>query len=155
MRLEHPPELEHVTTLNVLVDGPLEIGELSSGRRRIIPISGGSFEGPKLVGEVLGGGADWQLIRHDGCAEIMARYTLRTREGSLIEVENGGVRHAPEPIMERLIRGEPVDPDQYYFRTAPRFQTADPALAWLTRDLFIGRGIREPGRVRIQVYRVG
>nr|WP_255762986.1 DUF3237 domain-containing protein [Halomonas desiderata] len=147
--------MEHVTTLNVLVEDPLEIGELAIGRRRIIPISGGSFDGPKLAGEVLGGGADWQLIRPDGCAEIMARYTLRTHEGSLIEVENGGVRHAAESVMARLIRGEAVDPDQYYFRTAPRFQTADPDLAWLTRDLFVGRGIREPGRVRIQVYRVG
>lgn len=149
-----PPSLEYVTTLEVRVEAPLEIGELATGRRRIIPISGGTFEGPRLSGEVLPGGADWQLIRTDGCAEIMARYTLRTRDGSLVEVENGGVRHASEPIMERLILGKPVSPDQYYFRTAPRFQTADPALAWLTRDLFIGRGIREPDRVCIQVYRV-
>ncbi|MBD3896780.1 DUF3237 domain-containing protein [Halomonas sp. ML-15] len=153
--LDAPPRLEPVTTLAVHVDTPLEIGELVNGRRRIIPILGGTFDGPQLAGEVLPGGADWQLIRPDGCAEVMARYVLRTTQGSLIEVENRGVRHAPEPIMQRLIRGEPVAPDQYYFRTVPTFQTADPALAWLTRDLFVARGIREPERVLIQVFRVG
>lgn len=149
-----PPKLEHITTLSVLVDAPVEVGELVSGRRRIIPILGGTFAGPMLSGKVLPGGADWQLIRPDGCAEIMARYTLETQNGSLIEVENGGVRHASDRIMEKLMRGEPVAPDQYYFRTSPRFQTADPSLSWLTRDLFIGRGIREPDRVCIEVYRV-
>ncbi|MDR5905306.1 DUF3237 domain-containing protein [Franzmannia qiaohouensis] len=153
--LDSPPVLEPVTTLFVQVDEPLEIGELASGRRRIIPILGGTFDGPRLAGEVLPGGADWQSIRADGCAEVMARYTLRTAQGSLIEVENRGVRHAPEPIMQKLMRGQPVAPDQYYFRTAPIFQTADPALAWLTRDLFVARGIREPERVLIQVFRVG
>ncbi|MBB3191924.1 hypothetical protein FHR94_003200 [Halomonas cerina] len=111
-----PPTVEHVMTLNARVEFPLEISELATGKHRNSPIDGGAFEWPMLSSEVLVGGEDWQMIRTDGCADIMASYTFSTRSGSLVEVESGGVRNALPPTMERLVRGETVATDQYYFR---------------------------------------
>jgi hypothetical protein len=108
------------------VSPAIELGETVHGRRRIIPIERGTVTGPSLTGILLRGGADWQLIRNDGVAEIEARYTIRASDGTLISVVNRGLRHGPPEIMSRLIAGEPVDPSSYYFRTAPVFEVAAP-----------------------------
>jgi uncharacterized protein DUF3237 len=132
----------------------LTLGQTPRGERRIINILGGRVEGAKLNGSVLPGGADWQIIRHDGVTELEARYTIETVGGARILVVSEGLRHGPPDVMARLARGEPVDPDLYYFRTCMRFETADPAIAWLNRILALGRGIREARAVRIDVYEV-
>ena len=132
----------------------LELGETQAGRRRVIPITGGSIDGPLLAGRVLPGGADWQIIRSDGCAELEARYTIEAEGGGLVSVVNRGLRHGPPEVIARLAAGEPVDPAAYYFRCAPVFETAAPALLWLTRSLFIGSGVRRPDAVEISVYAV-
>ena len=56
--------------------------------------------------------------------------------------------------MARLARDETVDPSLYYFRPVMRFETADPAAAWLNRILAIGYGSRENRAVKIDVYEV-
>ena len=132
----------------------LTLGQTPRGERRIINILGGRVDGAKLNGSVLAGGADWQIIRHDGVTEVEARYTIETVGGARILVVSEGLRHGPPDVMARLARGEPVDPDLYYFRTCMRFETADPAVAWLNRILALGRGIREARAVRIDVYEV-
>lgn len=147
-----PPAAEFVTRLAVLVGAPVEIGAAPGGLRRIVPILSGAAEGPGLAGEVLAGGADFQLIRPDGVAEIEARYTLRTAGGALVYVVNRGLRHAAPEDMARLLRGEPVPAGRVYFRTAPVFETAEPALAWLHRRLFLAVGERQPDRVLLDVY---
>ena len=96
-----------------------DLGETPLGRRRIIGIAGGSFSGARLSGKVLPGGADWQLIRADGVAYLDARYTLETSDGALIYVNNKGYRHGPRDVIERLARGEVVDPALYYMRATP------------------------------------
>jgi hypothetical protein len=140
--------------LGVSVAPALELGETQQGRRRIIPITGGTVEGPRLSGRVLPGGADWQIIRADGCAELEARYTLEADDGALISVVNRGLRHGPPEIVARLIAGEPVDPASYYFRCTPVFETASPAHRWLTRTVFTASGARRPDLVEISVYAV-
>src|SRR5437868_6595080 len=102
-----------------------ELGETPQGRRRIIPITGGSFKGARLSGRVLPGGADWQVIRADGVAQLEARYTLETDDGALIYVRNDGYRHGPREVLEKLAAGMPVDPALYYMRTTPWFETGD------------------------------
>jgi hypothetical protein len=144
--------LDFAFAARVTVAAPLELGTTHLGRRRIIPITGGTVEGPRLRGKVLPGGADWQIIRADGVAELEARYTLEAEDGALISVVNRGFRHGPPEVIRKLIAGEPVDPGAYYFRCAPAFETAAPAHQWLARTVFVGSGVRHPDLVEIRVY---
>ena len=132
----------------------LSLGRTPYGERLIINILGGRVDGAKLAGRILPGGADWQIVRGDGVAHLDARYTIETEAGARILVMSEGLRHGPPDVMARLARGEAVEPHLYYFRTAMRFETADPAVAWLNRILALGRGTREPRAVRIDVYEV-
>jgi hypothetical protein len=104
---------------------------------------------------VLPGGADFQLLLPDGLSELDARYTLETDAGDLVFVQNHALRCGPPDVMARLARGEPVDASLVYFRCAPRFETASPALAWLHRRLFLGTGARHPDRVEMRFFVVG
>jgi hypothetical protein len=120
----------------------------------VIGILGGTVHGPKLTGRIRPGGADWQIIRSDGAADIKARYTIESEAGALVMVTSEGLRHGPADVMEKLARGEDVDPSHYYFRTVMRFETADPSLDWLNRILAVAKGQREPRAVRLDVYEV-
>jgi hypothetical protein len=149
-----PPTLSLAMTLTVQVGPPTELGEVPRGRRRIIPILGGTFEGPTVRGKVMAGGADWQLVRADGLAELDTRYMLQTDGGSLVYIQNAGIRHAPPDVAKKLLAGQPVDPSQVYFKTVPTFETSAPELQWLTRSIFVGTGERRPTEVVIRVWRV-
>ena len=149
-----PPKLSLAMTLIVQVGAPTELGEVPRGRRRIIPILGGTFEGPNVRGKVVPGGADWQIVRADGLAELDTRYMLQTDAGSLVYIQNAGIRHAPPDITKKLLAGQPVDPSQVYFKTVPTFETSAPELQWLTRSIFVGTGERRPTEVVIRVWRV-
>jgi hypothetical protein len=122
------------------------------GRRRIIPITGGRFHGERLSGRVLPGGADWQVIRPDGVADLDARYTLETGDGALIYVRNKGYRHGPEDVIRRLAAGEAVDPKLYYMRTTPWFETGDARYAWLNRIVCVGTGARLAAGVELEFF---
>ena len=132
----------------------LHLGRTPYGDRRVINILGGRVDGPRLQGRILPGGADWQIVRPDGVADLTARYTIETDQGARILVASDGLRHGPPEIIDRLARGEPVDPALYYFRTAMRFETADPAVDWLNRIIALARGAREARAVRLEVYEV-
>lgn len=135
--------------------GPIiERGEGHDGRRRFVPISGGTFSGPEIEGVVLPGGGDWQAIGEDGLTVVHARYFLQASDGTTIDVDNVGVRVASPEVIQRLTNGELVSPDEYYFRTNPRFTIAGDKHAWLSRNLFVAQGIRYPDNVVIRVYRV-
>jgi hypothetical protein len=133
-------------------DGRITPGPL--GRRRVIPITGGTFRGDKLSGRVLAGGADWQLIRADGVAELDARYTLETSDQALIYVRNFGYRHGPPEILQRLAAGEPVDPALYYMRTTPLFETSAARYQWLNRTICVATGARRASAVELEVFEV-
>jgi hypothetical protein len=149
------PQLEFVFEARVDLGAPLEVGPIHSGvERRVIPIVGGTFEGPAAQGRVLPGGADWQIVRADGTAELDARYTLQTASGALISVFNQGLRTAPPDIQARLRAGESVPPSSYYFRSAPRFETSDPRLQWLCRSIFLASGERLAAQVILRFWRV-
>ncbi|MCZ7660603.1 MAG: DUF3237 domain-containing protein [Xanthobacteraceae bacterium] len=132
----------------------LDFGATPYGGRRVINILGGRVAGPRLEGRILPGGADWQIIRSDGAADIRARYTIESRQGAYVLVNSEGLRHGPPDVIARLARGEPVDPALYYFRTVMRFETAAPDLAWLNRILALARGMREANAVKLDVFEV-
>ena len=133
---------------------PQELGETPLGRRRVIPIIGGSFRGEKLSGRVLPGGADWQVIRSDGVAELDARDTLETTDRALIYVRNFGYRHGPSEILARLAAGDAVDPSLYYMRTTPRFETGAERYRWLNRTICVATGARRAAAVELEVFEV-
>lgn len=149
-----PPRLTFAFEVRATVGPPLEVGNVPQGRRRIVAITGGTFEGPGLRGRVMPGGADWQIIRADGFTELDTRYTLETDDGQIIYVQNAGMRHAAPDVITRLLAGERVDPALVYFRTVPRFETASPELQWLARSIFVATGERYPNDVRIRFFRV-
>jgi len=132
----------------------LHLGATPYGDRRVINILGGQVEGPRLSGRILPGGADWQIVRSDGVADLRARYTIESNDGARILVASDGLRQGPPEIIARLARGEAIDPALYYFRTAMRFETADPSAAWLNRIIALARGAREPRAVRLDVFEV-
>lgn len=148
------PSLQLLYTSSVEVGTPVVVGSTPYGERRIIPILGGSFAGPRLSGKVLPGGADWQVIRVDDTAELEARYTLETDDGALIYVLNKGIRSGSKEVMGRLARGEKVPPGEYYFRTRPVFETGAPKYQWLHRLVAVATGERLPNEVIITVYEV-
>jgi len=133
---------------------PQELGDAPLGRRRIIPITGGRIEGARLNGRVLPGGADWQIVRADGVADLDARYTVESDDGALIYISNRGLRHGPPEVLRQLARGEDVDPARYYMRTQPWFETGDARYAWLNRTICVGSGVRRPDAVEIEFYEV-
>jgi hypothetical protein len=143
-----------IFTIHAELEAMLNLGRTPYGERRVIGISGGTVRGPKLNGRILPGGADWQIVRSDGAADISARYTIETETGARILVSSDGLRHGSPDVMERLARGDSVDPALYYFRTVMRFETADPSADWLNRILALARGQREARAVRLDVYEV-
>jgi hypothetical protein len=147
-------KLQPLLKAEITLAAPQELGDSPLGRRRIINITGGRFSGERLSGRVLPGGADWQVIRTDGVADLDARYTLETNDGALIYVRNHGYRHGSPEIIRKLSAGEAVDPSLYYMRTTPLFETGDARYAWLNRMVCVGTGARRPSAVELEVFEV-
>jgi hypothetical protein len=156
------PALEHVADLTVQVGPPVEAGQVtglnSRGKRRVIPITGGTLRGPLLNGRVLPGGADFQMVVSDTVADLDARYIIALDGaefgGEHIYVNNRALRRGSASDIARLVRGEPVDPAAIYFRGVPSFEVSSPKLAWLTESIFLTTGARFPDRVEMSLYRV-
>jgi hypothetical protein len=148
------PKLTFAFEMHAMVGPPQDIGQVRGGRRRIVPITGGTFAGPGFRAKILPGGADWQTIQPDGFTDLDTRYTIQADSGGLVYVQNAGMRHAAPDVMEKLLAGQTVDPSLVYFRTVPRFETAAPDLQWLTRAIFVGVGERYPTEVVIRFYKV-
>ena len=146
--------LEPLLNADITLAPPQELGETPQGRRRIIGITGGTFRGERLSGKVLPGGADWQVVRTDGVADLDARYTLETSDGALIYVRNHGYRHGPAEVLKKLSSGEDVDPSLYYMRTTPLFETGDQRYAWLNRLICVGTGERRKSSVHLEIFEV-
>ena len=146
------PRLKFFADLRVEVGAPQQVGQTVHGLRRLIPITGGTATGDGWSARVLPGGADFQLIVNDRLSELDARYVLETDGGDLIYVQNRAVRSGPAELIARLVRGEPVDPEQIYFRCSPSFETAAPALSWMGERMFVGTGARYPDAVVMRFF---
>jgi hypothetical protein len=118
------------------------VGQTPNGFRRIGVITGGSFEGERLSGEVVSGGNDWQSVRSDSCTKLDVRLLLKTTDGALIVMTYQVLRHGPPAVMQALDRGETVDPASYYFRLSGLFETSAEKYDWLNRIIAVGIGDR-------------
>lgn len=148
------PALQRFADLSVQVGAPIEVGAVGHGTRRVIPILGGTCTARDWSAKVLPGGADFQLIVSERMARLEARYVLETDAGDRIYVHNDAVRTAAPEVMARLVRGEPVDPADVYFRCAPRFEASAPSLAWMMERVFVGTGLRRPNDVVMRFFEV-
>lgn len=132
----------------------LALGETPYGGRRIARFGGGSFEGPKLRGVVLPGGGGWMIVRRDGILDIEVRIVLETDDEQMIYMHWKGLRHGPKDVIDRLNRGETVDPSSYYFRATPYFETSSEGYSWLNRICSVATGSRVGDRRGFDVYQV-
>lgn len=148
------PRFEYLFALNAEVGELVSMGQGPLGERRVVSITGGSFEGPQMRGVVLPGGADWQIARADGVLDIDARYAIREERGGMVRVLSQGYRHGPPEVLAALARGEDVDRSNYFFRTIMRFETGAPELVWLNRTIAVGTAERKARRVEIRAYRL-
>lgn len=149
------PQLEHLCDLVVTVLPAIDIGLTSAGRRRVIPITGGVVRGPKMNGKVLNAGADFQLVHKGGAeAHLDARYVLELDDGAHVLVQNTALRVTSAENAQRLLQGQPVNPDEVYFRCQPQLDSAAPQWAWLSDSQFIGTARRAPEGVNLSFYRV-
>ena len=148
------PRLEHLFDVHIDLDTPQIVGPTPSGMRQIFPARSGTAEGPRIKGEVLPGGGDWALVRSDGAIQIDVRATVRTEDGALIYVTYGGLIVAEPDLFGRLLRGEDVPLNEYYFYTNPMFQTGAPQYAWLNKLIGLGRGKVVPGGVEYRIWAV-
>jgi len=146
-----PPDLEHLCDLAVQVGAPVEAGVTPFGRRRYVPITGGRVSG-RLVGEVLPGGTDFQLILDERIARLEASYLMALDDGSRVLVRNRALRVASVETTERILRGEPVDPASVYFRGQVELETGDAGWTWLNERQFLCVGQRLPSEVRMSFY---
>ena len=148
------PELEFLARFSVDLVAPIwELGKTSDlGKRRIIPITGGKFEGPRLSGEIMNNGADWQIVTDDGLAIIDTRYLLKTNDGSYIMLQTRGYRYGPPEVMARVAKGEVVDPKEYFFRVYTQFETSAPQYLWLNRAMGFGMAMRLGNAVVYDAY---
>ena len=146
------PCLEHVCDLAVELDPVREMGSGRAGRRRIIPIIGGTVSGPQINGRILNLGADWQTVFAGGLAELDTRYAIETYDGATIEMINFGYRHGQEDVMAAVARGDDVDPTAYYMRTHARLETGDERYDWVNSTLFVGSGARLKSAVQLRLF---
>jgi hypothetical protein len=150
-----PLHTEYLFTMDITVGAPQAVGDAGRHELRIVPVTGGTVTGPALTGEILGGtSADWLRVEPDGTAHIDVRLTFRAASGAMVYVQYAGIRTGTPEVLARLARGEAVDPSDYYFRVALRFETGDKELAWMNRVVAIGVGARPPSGPRYDIYAV-
>jgi hypothetical protein len=150
-----PPQLEHLCDLAVTIASPVEVGTTPAGLRRMIPITGGTVTGPRVKGKVLAGGADFQLILGGGTqAHLDARYVIELDDGTRVFVQNTALRVASLENSQRIMHGQPVNPNDIYFRCQPKLEATAPQWAWLSESQFIGTGRRATDGVFLSFYRV-
>jgi len=142
-----PPEMKELRYKPLMVfflevKKPYVIGKTPGADRRIAEIPGGRFEGERLRGRILSSGSDWQTVRDDGATTINVRTVLETDDGHLIGMTYRGVRHGPKDVIEAIARGESVNPEAYYMRVVPVFETASEKYGWLNRIVAIAHGHR-------------
>lgn len=144
----------HLFTMRLDVRPIVNVGSTPNGLRRIGFVTGGDIVGERVRGRVLYEANDWQTRRPDGSVTLDVRLVIETDASALITMTYRGMRRGPVEVIERLERGENVDPASYYFRIAPTFETADEGLGWLNGILAIGTGHRFPNGPVYNVFEV-
>jgi hypothetical protein len=152
--MPNEPQLEFLYEILAYLDLPIAIGENPHGNRQIVPITGGTFEGPRLKGKLLAGGGDWLLVRPDGVGELDVRSTLQTDDGALIYLTYRGYLTKILELIPRWAAGEQIPHEEYYFVSTPYFETSAAQYSWLQQVVTIGMGSLIQGGVSYRVFAV-
>src|SRR6201999_793614 len=147
-------QTRYVFTITAKIGEVTSAGETGTGVRRIIPIIGGEGRCEDVNGKVVGFGADFQITRPNELIDLEAKYAFETDDGAVVYVENKGIRFGPVELLQKLKRGEPVDPELIYFRTVPSFEPGREKYRWLMQNLFVASAARHADRVVIDVHQV-
>ncbi|MEM1187134.1 MAG: DUF3237 domain-containing protein [Pseudomonadota bacterium] len=150
----YPLQSSPLALLTAVLDTPHRLGATPAGERKIVPVLDGRIEGERLSGRILAGGSDWALTNASGILELDVRLVIETHDGALINCQYRGLRHGPEDVMARLAAGESVDYRDFYFRIAPRFDTADRRYEWLNGILAVGIGERLADGPRYHIHEI-
>ena len=145
---------EFLCEIDVDLEEPIDVGSTPHGVRMIYNIKGGTVEGPKVSGKVLPTGADWLIIRPDMAAELDVRATMQTNDNEIVYIYYRGIINADLEIIDRIQKGEDVDPSEYYFRTTPVFETSSEKYGWLNRIVAVGVGKLAKNKVKYKVYMI-
>ena len=148
-------DLEYEFTYHATLKEPVNVGPGPFGTRMVFEVTGGRFEGPRLKGQIVTGGADWLLVGADGWGRLDVRAQFVTDDGAAIYVSYYGLLEMNEKVARATAETTGTDYGDQYFRTSPRFETGDPRYAWLNHTLFVAEGRVLPGpAVEYRVYRV-
>lgn len=147
-------ESEYLFTIRVTVDALHDVGAIPLGTRHLDMLGAGTFEGPRLKGDVLPGGIDQKIFRADGAMNPNVRMVLKTDDDALIYMHYTGVRYGTPEVMDRIARGDTVDPSEYYLRNTPYFETSSEKYDWLNRIVSVGVGRRMPDHAAYDVFQI-
>src|SRR5262249_5549363 len=151
--LSNEPQLLLLCTVSLETTLPQTIGQTPHGNRQIVPVTGGTFDGPHLKGKVLYGG-DWVLERPDAVRELDGRVTWQTDDGAVLYVTYRGFRVKISPVLPRWIAGEQSTSEEYYHMATLHFETSAAQYAWLEQVVVIGKGSLVQGGVTYDVFAV-
>lgn len=148
-------DLVYEFTYHATLKEPLVVGPGPFGTRMVFEVTGGAFEGERLRGTVLTGGADWLLVGADGWGRLDVRAQLVTDDGAAIFVAYHGVLEMSDRVQAAVAGGTGTEYGDQYFRTCPRLETGDPRYAWVNQTVFVAEGrVRPGGGVEYRVHRV-
>ncbi|MEO0467322.1 MAG: DUF3237 domain-containing protein [Pseudomonadota bacterium] len=140
--------------LNVDFQNMVAIGRTPTGHRTIAPVTGGTFEGERLSGTVLGG-EDWAITRATGNVAIDVRVTLQTEDAINIYLTYQGAFRAVPEVMQRFAAGEVLDPSDYVLAITARFECGARQLSWLNEIVAAGTGRQTPAGPVYSIYEIG
>jgi len=149
-------KLEYEFTYTATLRPPVAVGPGPYGLRMFYEISGGTAQGSRIRGRLLGGGGDWILVGADGWGRLDVRGQIETDDGAVIYLNYSGLLEMNERVQQATASpAAATDYADQYFRTTPRLETGDPRYAWVNRTLFVAEGRIQPGpAVQYRVYRV-
>jgi hypothetical protein len=152
----HPfqPKLEHAFTISIELANLTWIRPTAIGATRAaVYAASGEIDGPRLNGKVMPmSGGDFPLVRPNGVIDFDARYLLEASDGAIIYMQNRGYRWGDEAAMQKMARNEPISPDEYYMRVAPKFEAPEGPHEWMNRHVFVGVAEKLPGANRIHYF---
>ena len=140
--MKQPPTLQYAFTLSVDLAPPHDYGITNDGNKRYIPITGGRVDGPKLQGDILPGGGDWNTVQHNGVVHVYARYAIRAADGTIIGITNEGRGRGKEELIGKVFQEGIQEGEDgssgWYTKTSPQFEVGPGPHDWLLRTGFVG-----------------